>query len=100
MTKIMRKERKNSFKPFSMRSAPILVWGIKALEKTSSKGLRRRKSVQKNVGQGKKKLNSKGFLCVDSQEEIEIHYGRENNQGKMTKTNEENLMLLRYYLIQ
>jgi len=98
MTKIMRKESKSSFKPFSMRSAPILVWGIKVLEKTPSKGLRRRKSVQKNVGQEKK--NSEGFLCVDSQEEIEIHYGRGNNQGKMTKTNEENLILLRYHLIQ
>lgn len=50
----MRKESKSSFKPFPMRSAPILVWGIKVLKKTPSKGLRRRKSVQKNVGQDKK----------------------------------------------
>ena len=60
----MRKESKNSFKPFSMRSAPILVWGIKALEKTSSKGLRGRKSVQKNVGQGKKNLTAKVFFVL------------------------------------
>lgn len=39
--------------------------------------------------QQQQKLNSEGFLCVDSQEEIEIHYGRENNQEKITKTNKE-----------
>lgn len=65
----------------------------------------KRKKCSENVGQEKKKkkqqkLNSEGFLCVDSQEEIEIHYGRENNQEKITKTNKENLMLLRYHLIQ
>lgn len=42
----------------------------------------------------------KGFLCVDSQEKIEIHYGRENNQGKIAKTNGQNLMLLHYAFTQ
>lgn len=86
-----------------MRSAPVLVWSIKVLEKTFSEGSEEEKVFRKcRPGKKKKqqKLNSEGFLCVDSQEEIEIHYGRENNQEKITKTNKENLMLLRYHLIQ
>ena len=48
----------------------------------------------------KQTLNNKGFLCVDSQEKIEMHQDRENNQGKVAKTREESATLLHYDLAQ